>query len=89
MYFQCFVESVIQHLISLKLILVFFVFFLSGYLHLFSGEVQASQVQQNLHLPGLGLRFGLVPGTVLRSLGSSVDHLQNGSNERDSVAGMY
>lgn len=65
-------ESIVKHLICMKM---FVCFFLSGYLHLFIGEVQASQVQQNLHLPNLGLRFGLVPWTVLCSPGSPVDRL--------------
>lgn len=56
-------------------IIVVLLLSLSGYLHLLSGEVQASQVQQNLHLSNLGLHFGLVPWAVLCSPGSSVDRL--------------
>lgn len=60
-----------------------------GYLHLFCGDLSAPQVQQDLHLPDLGLCAGLVPRAFLCSRGSCVDHSKAGSDERDSMAGMY
>lgn len=71
-------ENVVKKVKALSIISVLLIrllLLLPGYLHFFIGEIQASQVQQNLCLSYLGLCFGLVPWTVLRSSGTSVDHL--------------
>lgn len=60
-----------------------------GHLCFQRGEVQTPQVQQDLHLPNVGLCSGLEPRAGLRSLRSPVDPLQSDSDERDNVTGVY